>query len=135
VIALCHCPRRVWCFKWVGDQLVTNFCSLSTHWLRTRAVRKLSSATTTEAHGKPTITAASQTKCQLTYSLRGSSAFYKTANREGVIRCDGGQSLPVAIHVDLPHVHDEHGRRGGRRHATGEQSRGDYDQNGNVDPS
>jgi len=44
--------------------------------------------------------AAGQTKSELTYSLRGWSAFYKTANGEGVIRCDNGQSLPVAIHVE-----------------------------------
>jgi len=43
--------------------------------------------------------AASQTKCEMTYSLRGWSAFYKTANGEGVIRCDNGQSMPVAIRV------------------------------------
>ena len=33
-----------------------------------------------------TVAAAAQTKCGLTYSLRGWSAFYKTANGEGVIR-------------------------------------------------
>ena len=44
--------------------------------------------------------AASQTKCEMTYSLRGWSAFYKTANGEGVIRCDNGQSMPVAIRVE-----------------------------------
>src|SRR5258705_1340196 len=44
--------------------------------------------------------AAGQTKCELTYSLRGWSAFYKTANGQGVIRCDNGQSMAVAIHVE-----------------------------------
>jgi len=44
--------------------------------------------------------AAAQTKCELTYSLRGWSAIYKTATGEGVIRCDNGQSVPVAIHVE-----------------------------------
>ena len=44
--------------------------------------------------------AAGQTKCELTYSLRGWSAFYKTANGEGVIRCDNGRSMAVAIHVE-----------------------------------
>jgi hypothetical protein len=44
--------------------------------------------------------AAGQTKCELIYSLRGWSAFYKTANGGGVIRCDNGQSMAVAINVE-----------------------------------
>ena len=44
--------------------------------------------------------AAGQTNCEMTYSLRGWSAFYKTAHGEGVIRCDNGQSMPVALRVE-----------------------------------
>ena len=44
--------------------------------------------------------AAGQTKCELTYNLKGWSAIYKTAHGEGVIRCDNGQSMPVAINVE-----------------------------------
>jgi hypothetical protein len=44
--------------------------------------------------------AAGQTSCELTYSLKGWSAFYKTASGQGVISCDNGQSMAVAIHVE-----------------------------------
>src|SRR5262250_756108 len=43
------------------------------------------------------------------------------------------QAFPLAL--DLPHVRDGHRRRGARRGTTGEQSRGEHDQNGNVDRS
>lgn len=36
-------------------------------------------------------------KCELTYSLKGWSAFYKTAKGEGTVTCDNGQSAPVTI--------------------------------------
>jgi hypothetical protein len=37
------------------------------------------------------------TKCTMTFSLKGWSAFYKTARGEGTITCENGQSAPVAL--------------------------------------
>lgn len=37
------------------------------------------------------------TKCTMTFSLKGWSAFYKTAAGEGTITCTNGQSASVAI--------------------------------------
>lgn len=37
------------------------------------------------------------TDCQMTFTLKGWSAFYKTAKGEGTITCDNGQSAPVRI--------------------------------------
>jgi hypothetical protein len=36
-------------------------------------------------------------ECKLTYSLKGWSAFYKTASGSGTITCNNGQSLAVEI--------------------------------------
>lgn len=36
-------------------------------------------------------------KCEITYSLKGWSAFYKTSKGEGTITCDNGESIPVKI--------------------------------------
>ena len=38
-----------------------------------------------------------QIECKLTYSLKGWSAFYKTAKGEGKITCSNGQSMAVSI--------------------------------------
>ncbi|HJQ98533.1 MAG TPA: hypothetical protein VJ826_09470 [Candidatus Polarisedimenticolaceae bacterium] len=35
--------------------------------------------------------------CEMTFSLKGWSAFYKTAKGEGTITCDNGASFPVTI--------------------------------------
>jgi hypothetical protein len=35
--------------------------------------------------------------CSLTFSLKGWSAFYKTASGSGTIKCDNGQTIPVVI--------------------------------------
>jgi hypothetical protein len=35
--------------------------------------------------------------CEMTFSLKGWSAFYKTAKGEGTITCDNGASIPVTI--------------------------------------
>jgi len=37
--------------------------------------------------------------CEMTYSLKGWSALYKTYKGEGVIRCDNGQSAHVKLKV------------------------------------
>ena len=37
--------------------------------------------------------------CELTYNLKGWSAFYKTAKGEGTITCDNGQSADVVLRV------------------------------------
>jgi hypothetical protein len=36
-------------------------------------------------------------ECEMTYTLSGWSAFYKTAKGEGTIKCDNGQSFAVTI--------------------------------------
>ena len=38
-----------------------------------------------------------QIDCEMTFSLKGWSAFYKTAKGEGQITCDNGQSMAVSI--------------------------------------
>jgi hypothetical protein len=35
--------------------------------------------------------------CEMTFSLKGWSAFYKTAKGEGMITCDNGTSFPITI--------------------------------------
>jgi hypothetical protein len=37
------------------------------------------------------------TLCRMTYTLKGWSAFYKTAKGEGTITCDNGQSMKVKV--------------------------------------
>lgn len=41
--------------------------------------------------------AAAETKCEMTFSLSGWSAFYKTSSGEGTIRCDNGQKAEVKL--------------------------------------
>ena len=36
-------------------------------------------------------------KCEMTFTLAGWSAFYKTAKGDGTIRCNDGRSVPVSI--------------------------------------
>ena len=40
-----------------------------------------------------------RTKCEMTFSLKGWQAFYKTAKGEGKIICDNGQSADVRIRM------------------------------------
>lgn len=40
---------------------------------------------------------AAMTKCTMTFSLKGWSAFYKTSKGEGTITCENGQAAAVAI--------------------------------------
>ena len=35
--------------------------------------------------------------CELTFTMKGWSAFYKTASGTGTIKCDNGQTIPVVI--------------------------------------
>lgn len=37
------------------------------------------------------------TKCEMTFTMSGWSAFYKTANGTGVIKCDNGQKAKVNV--------------------------------------
>lgn len=39
------------------------------------------------------------TDCEMTYTLKGWSAFYKTASGTGAVTCDNGQSAKVTIKV------------------------------------
>jgi hypothetical protein len=41
--------------------------------------------------------ATTMTSCEMTFSIKGWSAFYKTAKGEGQITCDNGQSASVKI--------------------------------------
>src|SRR5262245_20780633 len=41
--------------------------------------------------------AGKRTLCRMTYSLKGWSAFYKTAKGEGTITCDNGQTMKVRV--------------------------------------
>ena len=43
------------------------------------------------------IVAADQTNCDMTFTMKGWSAFYKTSKGEGTIRCDNGQFSAVSI--------------------------------------
>jgi hypothetical protein len=40
-----------------------------------------------------------ETKCKMTFSMKGWSAFYKTAKGEGTITCDNGEKAAVTIKV------------------------------------
>ena len=44
-----------------------------------------------------TLTHAAGIDCEMTFSLKGWSAFYKTAKGEGMITCDNGTSFPITI--------------------------------------
>ena len=44
-----------------------------------------------------TLTHAAGIDCEMTFSLKGWSAFYKTAKGEGMVTCDNGASMPVTI--------------------------------------
>jgi hypothetical protein len=41
--------------------------------------------------------AAGETTCDMKFTLKGWSAFYKTSKGEGTIRCDNGQTMAVSI--------------------------------------
>ena len=47
--------------------------------------------------GTPAGAGSKGTLCRMTYSLKGWSAFYKTAKGEGSITCDNGQSMKVKV--------------------------------------
>ena len=40
---------------------------------------------------------ASNVKCQLSFTMSGWSAFYKTSSGSGTVRCDNGQSMKVKL--------------------------------------
>lgn len=50
-----------------------------------------------EADGKKEKPKDGMTDCKMTYTLKGWSAFFKTAKGEGTITCENGQSAAVAI--------------------------------------
>jgi hypothetical protein len=41
--------------------------------------------------------AAAKVDCEMTFTMKGWSAFYKTASGEGVIKCNNGQSMNVKL--------------------------------------
>lgn len=45
----------------------------------------------------PTPAAAANIKCTMKFNMKGWSAFYKTADGSGTIKCDNGRSLKVSL--------------------------------------
>ncbi len=43
------------------------------------------------------VPAEAQVKCEMTFSMKGWSAFYKTANGTGTVKCSNGQSSEVKL--------------------------------------
>jgi len=41
--------------------------------------------------------AAAHVKCEMTFEMKGWSAFYKTASGSGTVKCDNGQSMKVRL--------------------------------------
>jgi hypothetical protein len=61
--------------------------------------------------------ASAKVDCEMTFSMKGWSAFYKTASGEGVIKCDNGQSMKVKLNakgggltVGKSTIEDGHGK-------------------------
>ena len=90
------------------------------------ALAMLSAAGTTAADA-----AAAKVSCHLTFTMKGWSAFYKTASGSGTIKCDNGQSKSVkltakggGLTVGKSSIEDGHGEFSG---ATGiEELLGSY---------
>jgi hypothetical protein len=49
------------------------------------------------AYADDTSKKASTLTCEMTFDLKGWSAFYKTSSGEGTIKCDNGQTMKVKI--------------------------------------
>jgi hypothetical protein len=43
------------------------------------------------------LAAGAKVDCEMTFTMKGWSAFYKTASGEGVIKCNNGQSMSVKL--------------------------------------
>jgi len=61
--------------------------------------------------------AAAKVDCEMTFTMKGWSAFYKTASGEGVIKCNNGQSMNVKLRakgggltVGKSTIEDGHGK-------------------------
>jgi len=61
--------------------------------------------------------AGAKVDCEMTFTMKGWSAFYKTASGEGVIKCDNGQSMNVKLNakgggltVGKSTIEDGHGK-------------------------
>src|SRR5690606_5348523 len=48
-------------------------------------------------HTPPALPAEAQVKCEMTFSMKGWSAFYKTASGTGTVKCSNGQSSTVKL--------------------------------------
>jgi hypothetical protein len=60
-------------------------------------MRKILAACAALAMVAVALPAMAGTDCEMTFSLKGWSAFYKTAKGDGVITCDNGQTARVKI--------------------------------------
>jgi hypothetical protein len=49
------------------------------------------------AHAPMTLPAEAEVKCEMTFSMKGWSAFYKTASGSGTVKCNNGQSSEVKL--------------------------------------
>ena len=49
------------------------------------------------AHVPAALPAAAEVKCEMTFSMKGWSAFYKTASGTGTVKCSNGQSSEVKL--------------------------------------
>lgn len=49
------------------------------------------------AHVPVAIPAAAEVKCEMTFSMKGWSAFYKTAKGTGTVKCSNGQTSEVTL--------------------------------------
>lgn len=69
------------------------------------------------AASPPASAAAANIKCTMKFTMRGWSAFYKTADGTGTIKCDNGRSLKVSLSakgggltVGKSSIEDGHGK-------------------------
>jgi hypothetical protein len=67
--------------------------------MRNAAAFALAGALVAAPHPAGAQTAAGMTKCTMTFTLKGWSAFYKTASGHGKITCADGESAKVVIDV------------------------------------
>jgi hypothetical protein len=57
----------------------------------------LAAAALFASHVPVAVPAEAQVKCEMTFSMKGWSAFYKTANGTGTVKCSNGQSSEVKL--------------------------------------
>lgn len=73
--------------------MISLFPNRAWRWFMKKAGILVSALLLAAVHG----TAAAAIDCEMTFTMSGWSAFYKTGSGSGTIRCDNGQSLKVKI--------------------------------------